>query len=241
MSGFIETAPAKLPGTYENNALAASNVRSARLPETYENARTALASCERLDECKDWADKAEALASYARMADDDELYKMAVRIKSRAIRRAGELLEQIEPATGKNNQYAQVKEDGGGPFHSRQDVARKAGMSERQQKTAIRVAKVPEREFNKQVDGPTPPTVTALAKQGTTPRRIEPEDWLKGRSPKDYNLALHFVADVDAYAERSAEFDVAHLVTILTDEDRKRLRAAINAIDAVHDAIITRI
>ncbi|MCA9189128.1 MAG: hypothetical protein KDA99_26065, partial [Planctomycetales bacterium] len=217
MSGFIETAPAKLPGTYENNALAASNVRSARLPETYENARTALASCERLDECKDWADKAEALASYARMADDDELYKMAVRIKSRAIRRAGELLEQVESATG-----AHRKSDAADTL-SRKKVAQQAGLSKRQAVTAIRVAKVPEREFNKQVDGPTPPTVTALAKQGTTPRRIEPEDWLKGRSPKDYNLAIHFVADVEAYAERSAEFDVAHLVTILTDEDRKRL------------------
>ena len=35
-----------------------------------------------------WADKAEALASYARQSQDDELLKMAQRIKARAIRRA---------------------------------------------------------------------------------------------------------------------------------------------------------
>ena len=79
----------------------------------------------------------------------------------RATRRAGELLEQIEPNKG-GRPKTQVAAD---PSLSRKQVASDAGMSERQQKTAIRVAKVPEREFNKQVDGPTPPTVTALAKK----------------------------------------------------------------------------
>lgn len=41
-------------------------------------------------------------------------------------------------ATGKNNQY--VKGAGAQPFHSRTDAAREAGMSERQQYTAQRVA-----------------------------------------------------------------------------------------------------
>jgi hypothetical protein len=46
----------------------------------------------------------------------EEAMKMAVRIRDRAIRRAGELLKQIEPATGKNNQYAQVKGADAQPF-----------------------------------------------------------------------------------------------------------------------------
>lgn len=41
-----------------------------------------------------------ALASYAKQADDDELMKMATRIRDRAIRRAGELLQQIQPSKG---------------------------------------------------------------------------------------------------------------------------------------------
>lgn len=226
----------------EHGPPATLNVKGAKLPDTYENARNALVTCERLDECKDWSDKAAALASYARMADDDELHKMAVRIKSRAIRRAGELLKQIEPATGKNNQYAKVKGEGDQPFHSRQTAASEAGLSSHQAKQAVRVANVPEKEFDEQVESSKPPTVSALAKQGTQPRqRIDPETWLKGRSPADYNLVLHFVADVESYAERCGDFDVERLTKILTDEDRQKLRVAINAIDKVHDALITRI
>ncbi|OWK19384.1 hypothetical protein AJ88_45695 [Mesorhizobium amorphae CCBAU 01583] len=69
---------------------------NARLPQSYASARTALANCAQLDECQDWADKAAALASYAKQANDSGLMKMAVRIRDRAIRRAGELLKQIE-------------------------------------------------------------------------------------------------------------------------------------------------
>ena len=53
-----------------------------------------------MDECAPWALKAEALASYAKRAGDDELRKFADRIQARAIRRCGELLKQIKPATG---------------------------------------------------------------------------------------------------------------------------------------------
>jgi hypothetical protein len=62
---------------------------------------TALATCAKIDECKNWADKAEALASYAKQANDRDLHVMADRIQARAIRREGELLEEIESARGK--------------------------------------------------------------------------------------------------------------------------------------------
>lgn len=77
-------------------------VATASLPATYERAKQALSECVKLDECKDWADKAQAMASYARQAKDDSLYKQALRIQARAIRRCGELLKQIEPARGAN-------------------------------------------------------------------------------------------------------------------------------------------
>src|SRR5690554_3481448 len=78
------------------------SVASARLPQTYEAAKSALAQCSAVDECKDWADKAAALASYAKQSNDDQLEKLALRIRARAIRRAGELLKQIEPGYGAN-------------------------------------------------------------------------------------------------------------------------------------------
>ena len=55
---------------------------------------------DRIDECQMWADKAEALASYAKQANDDGLRRMADRIQASAIQRAGELLQEIAPATG---------------------------------------------------------------------------------------------------------------------------------------------
>ena len=53
-----------------------------------------MSTCNRIDECHEWANKAEALASYAKMADDDSMRKMADRIQARAVRRCGELLKQ---------------------------------------------------------------------------------------------------------------------------------------------------
>ena len=84
---------ARLPACYES-------AKTALLPACYQNAKAALANCEQIDECQSWADKAAALASYARQAKDNQLLKMSTRIKDRAVRRAGELLKQIEPDKG---------------------------------------------------------------------------------------------------------------------------------------------
>ena len=50
-----------------------SLIDAARLPIIYERARYVLAECSRIDECKDWADTAEALASYAKQAKEESL------------------------------------------------------------------------------------------------------------------------------------------------------------------------
>lgn len=98
------------------------------------------------------------------------MMKMAVRIRDRAIRRAGELLKQIEPGkTGPKTELSTATDT----QLSRKDAAEQAGMSKRQAVTAIRVANVPAADFEAQVESPTPPTVTALAEQGkkAAPRR----------------------------------------------------------------------
>ena len=78
------------------------DMASARLPQSYEAAKRALAACERLDECKTWADKMAALASYARQVEDDTLLKTAIRIHGRALRRVGELLEEFDARRRQN-------------------------------------------------------------------------------------------------------------------------------------------
>jgi hypothetical protein len=60
-----------------------------------------------------------------------------MRIRSRAIRRCGELLRQVEPARGANQNIG----EGDHPkVPARKDVAAAAGLSEHQRKTALRVA-----------------------------------------------------------------------------------------------------
>lgn len=210
---------------------------SAKLPASYENAKTALANCVSLDECMTWGDKMEALASYAKQSKDDELMKMATRIRDRAIRRAGELLKQIEPAHGANQNITDATDS---KVLTRTDAARQAGMSERQQVTAIRVANVPEKEFERQVESENPPTVTKLAQQGTKPAPKPVVD-LKGRDPGEFNRSLHFVAEFEAYQRSIEKIDIDAILPALIDSERGRVRKAIAAIDAVHDRIITRI
>ena len=85
---------------------------------------------------------------------------MADRIQARAIRRCGELLKQIEPSKG--GRPAETR-DGADPSFTRKLAAEQAGLSERQRKTALRVANVPEQDFNQSVESADPPTVTKLA------------------------------------------------------------------------------
>jgi len=210
-------------------------IQAARLPETYENARVALAECQQVDECKDWADKAAALASYARQSEDDQLERMAQRIRARAIRRAGELLKQIEPNPG--GRPAETSEGNHRGFY-RGDAARDAGMSEHQAKQATRIANVPEREFEDQVEAPKPPTLSQLASQGVKPR--QPVD-LGGRDPKAFNRALHFTAMVTEYAADLAKSNSGEIIPHLDEGQRMKLRNALRQIDSIHDMIATRI
>lgn len=215
------------------------NPQNARLPASYEAAKQALATCEQIDECVSWADKAAALASYAKMANDDELEKRSMRIRARAIRRAGELLKQIEPGQGARDGK---RGDGTDSPLTRTEAAKAAGMSERQQVTAVRVANVPAQSFEAQIESEKPPTVTKLAEQGKKPApKPEPVVDLKGRDPKEFNRALHFIGAFESYAREVNAFDLKAILPILTSEEKEELRSLIASIDAVHDTIVTRI
>jgi hypothetical protein len=131
---------------------------SGNLPVTYQQARSALAKCASVDECKDWADKAAALASYAKQADDVTLENNSKRIKARAIDRMGELMAEIPEQPGKRTD---LQLGGGAP--TRTEICREAGISKDQQVTAMRVHAVPRDVFEKRVESDSPPTITELA------------------------------------------------------------------------------
>src|SRR5258705_5922224 len=116
------------------------DIAKAKLPATYEQAKTALESCVKVDECKTWANKAAAMATYAKMADDDSLLTLANRIQARAVSRMGELLKQF------NNGPGRPKDEnrGNGSPISQAEAGRKAGLSPDQIKQAVRVANIPD-------------------------------------------------------------------------------------------------
>ncbi len=110
------------------NVPAHINPATASLPATYESAKKALAECSKIDECHDWSNKAAALASYAKQADDDTLHRYALRISARAIRRCGELLKQFD-GRGEHRRT----EGNHSSSNTQKQAAQDAGMSEHQQ------------------------------------------------------------------------------------------------------------
>jgi hypothetical protein len=140
---------------------------NAKLPVTYANAKAAIAECESIDECKEWSDKMAALASYARQSRDDYMLNMAERIKARAMRRCGELLNELAPAGREAPRKTKALTSGVQPdTTSKAKVAKAAGLSKRHKVTATRIARVPKAEFESAVESGDPLIVTKLAERG---------------------------------------------------------------------------
>jgi len=203
------------------------------LPAKYEAAKVALMECNSVDECKDWADKAAALASYARQSQDDEMEKTAMRIRARAVRRCGELLKEIEKAQGKRTDI-QLSRDAPTKFQTRKDAAKDAGLSKDQAVAAIRVANVPEEEFEQQVESPDPPTVTKLAEQGKKPAPGKPIYEKLGMTKQQFQAGMYFRGDMDRYIESMTRHDPKDVASGSTPEERKHTKENLNIIDAYH-------
>lgn len=191
-------------------------VAESGLPRTYDAARAALEKCVEVDECADWADKALALAVYGRQAKDESLYKMAVRIRARAIRRAGELLSEVEPARGGDRKSTDRLR-----AIDRSTAATQAGLSVRQRKTALSVAAVPEASFERQVESDNPPSVTRLAKQGTKPR---PPAQREVTDPEVFSISTSGQAALGVLFNASRKLDPAKVVSGASSREREILK-----------------
>ncbi|HWG75364.1 MAG TPA: hypothetical protein VN660_01050 [Steroidobacteraceae bacterium] len=205
----------------------------AKLPDTYENAQRAIAQCDRIDECKSWADKSAALASYARQAKDDTMRLMALRIQQRATRRMGELLKLIEPGNGARDGKRQ---DGAVPPLTRTQAADDAGLSERQRKTALRLANVPEPEFVAAIHSERPPTITELAMRGTAVRPPEPEP-----PPADPAEADETQTALWGFAEFCKMHDARAIARVIPAVDAAELRKHVQFIDGWLDRFVTHL
>lgn len=200
-------------------------VANAPLPATYEAAKKALAACANIDECQDWANKAEAMASYARMAKDETLRKMADRIQGRAVRRLGDLLKLYDGRG--NNQHS-----GDAPTKlSQRDAAEQAGLSKDQQVQAVRVSNVPEAAFEAALEAEEPATVTKLAEMGKVsqpPRQIDPSA----------SIAL---ATLEKFAEFCSKNNPSFVATAVRPAFVSEMRKKVGKIDGWLDQFVVDI
>lgn len=196
----------------------------AKLPASYSAAKAALMECSRIDECKEWADRASALASYAKQAQDSQLEDMAKRIKNRALRRAGELLDQIEPGQGARDGK---RREGAHPPLTRRQAACEAGLSEHQAKQVLRMAQVPEPVFEDMVERGA--TATEIADAGTVKKPVNRDD------------ARKLMTAVRAYRDSLQRLDLDEAVQGLGQSEAAELRIIIGRLDHVHDRIATSI
>lgn len=114
------------------------------MPVEYFDACKALQACLTIDEGKYWADKADALAAWAKIYKSDEAAIAARRLKLQAFRRMGELAGELAPqrATGKPNPKGGFTGSSPGP----QALLRGHGLSKSQARDARRLAQLSKSE-----------------------------------------------------------------------------------------------
>jgi len=217
-----------------HTTLPALATEHARLPAAYEAARTALATCSRMDECQNWANKAEALASYAMQAKDETLRKHADRIQARAINRCGELLRAVPSARGANQNI----QEGTLPKVTRTQAAEDAGLSEFQRKIALRVAAVPATQFEALVESDNPPTVTQLAEIG---KKAKPLVDLGDISPVDYALATSAQGALRSFAAFCEKHDAARVAQAFKPHEVEGMRRFVSAVDGWLDTFVVNL
>ena len=149
---------------------------------------------------------------------------MARRIHGRAVRRAGELLKTF------NNERARTDLDDG--VVTQTSVAREAGMSKRQQVTAVRVANISEPEFEAAVESDNPPSVTKLAEMGKWERE------LKAEKPEGFKQATALLGAVARFADFCEANDPTIVAGGLYTEERVKIRGQVTIIDGWLDRLV---
>ena len=230
LADLIPLGPNGLPEGFEN----------ARFPAVYERAKQALAECARIDECKDWANKAEALASYFQQSKNEQMMKDCRRIQARAIERCGELLRQIESGQGKVNQHTVLRDGADLKQPTRESVATAAGLSERQRKAALRVVSVPKEQRDALIESDNPPTVTQLAERGKQ-SKPKPLHDLEGIDPTHFARATELKGSLSRLADFCGKQDPAAMAKAFKPQEIQAVRQYLTAIEPWLDRFVVNL
>lgn len=122
--------------------------KAVRMPVIYEEAVRDLIACQTLDEAMYFADKAEALAAWAKIYKNDQVGVEAKRLKLHAYRRMGELSAELSP------KRIGRQKSGEGPFQ----LLMRNGLSVQNAKSARTLALMRPETFQALVQLPRPPS-----------------------------------------------------------------------------------
>ena len=206
------------------------NSGNATLPQTYQNAILALSECNKVDECKQWKDKAAAVASYAKQTNDETMMKLAKRIQVRAYRRMGQLLKQFDGRGGDgSNQYNKgAKRMPDQPFSKTQkEVAQNAGISKEQTKTAVNLANIPHDEFEKEVEKGNMPSITELRERG----KNKINTGLYDPKPEGFADAINVKGRFRDLAELMEDFNPVYIIGGMDERGIKQMKDYIKVIE----------
>lgn len=211
----IKTCARRIPAVIKRD------IPTAPLPINYQAAKAALAECACIDECKDWSDKAVAIASYAKQVRDKTMMHNAQRIVLRARERLGELLLEW---TAENNSGSKSK-------HA---IADQLGVDHALADQAIAIARVPKKVRDSEIEGAPPIAPTRLA--ALTPRvyaRYSAPPPSEADYIIDYIDSLHgIIAEVGSAVAAARKIDLADLTYV-----RRKVIAVQEWLDAFEQAL----
>jgi hypothetical protein len=165
----------------------------------------------RVDECKEWRDRAAAIASYAAQKRDRSLLEAAQRIRTRAEHRCGELIEETRKASRR-------------PIR---EVAKAAGLTASETTRARALTKVKRDTFESHVERSPPTPITRLVKMG--------------QSPTGADMSAPIWRFVERLRKHVVEFPVDEVIAsvrALNKDERKAVLVAMLPASEWFDAIV---
>lgn len=152
--------PANMP-TYVRE-----KISDAIIPVVFAEAVRAIAACRSIDEGKYWADKADALAAWAKIYKNDDAAAESRRLKAHAFRRMSKIAEDLASQV-----QVSLRAKGGGKLpHGGQrgpaQTLRAAGFSTSEVMRIRRVGNIPDERFSKLMAQKTPPGIQRMSQEG---------------------------------------------------------------------------
>lgn len=223
----------------------------------YEAARAALQAAHDVDEVKDIRDKAQAMALYAKQANDTALVEWATEIKVRAERRAGQMLADSKINGARHDGKSHLKTGPESHDTTPGPTLESIGVSRDQSSRWQRLAAIPEKQFEEAVatakgkDGEVTTAALLRAAKPTTPPPEQKQTEERKPTGDSEKLAAALKAEQEAHAEtREKLHELGDVARELEDklsmfeatepDDQQKLVADLQAKLRVKDAEIYR-